>query len=133
MLVRQFRMPILGNSSTDGMLIEACAGVLDDLQPEACIVKEVEEETGFIVTKVEKVFECYMSPGSVTEILHFFVGEYDHKHRITEGGGLAHEEEEIDVLEIPFEKALTMMKTGDIRDAKTMLLLQYAALNNIFV
>jgi GDP-mannose pyrophosphatase NudK len=130
-LVKQFRVPTYMNGNADGQLIEVCAGVLDDQEPEACIIKEVQEETGFIITKATKVFEAYTSPGAVTEILHFFIAEYRQNDKITEGGGLEHEEEDIEVLEIPFKKAMKMMETGEIKDAKTMLLLQYAAIHKL--
>ena len=127
-LTRQFRMPTYINGNETGMMIEACAGLLDTDNPEDCIRRETEEETGYKVTEVQKVYEIYMSPGSVTEILYLFVAEYAKEQKITEGGGLEHEEEEIDVLEIPFDKALAMVKTREIQDAKTVLLLQYAQL-----
>ncbi len=132
-LTRQFRMPTYINGNETGMMIEACAGLLDADNPEDCIRRETEEETGYKVSHVEKVLELYMSPGSVTEILYLFVAEYAQEHKITEGGGLEHEEEDIDVLELPFTKALDMVKTGDIKDAKTVLLLQYAQINNLMV
>ncbi len=130
-LTRQFRMPTYLNGNTDGMLIEACAGLLDDLSPEECIKKETEEETGYRILNVEKVFESYMSPGSVTEILYFFIAEYEPKMKVSEGGGHQEEHENIEVMEIPFDKALTMIKTGQIKDAKTIMLLQYLQLNKI--
>ena len=130
-LTRQFRMPTYVNGNETGMMIEACAGLLDTEHPEDCIRRETEEETGYKITDVQKVFELYMSPGSVTEILYLFVAEYTKEHKMTEGGGLEHEEEEIDVLEIPFAQALDMVKTGEIKDAKTVLLLQYAQINRL--
>ena len=130
-LTRQFRMPTYINGNETGMMIEACAGLLDTDNPEDCIRRETEEETGYKVTEVQKVYEIYMSPGSVTEILYLFVAEYAKEQKITEGGGLEHEEEEIDVLEIPFDKALAMVKTREIQDAKTVLLLQYAQLEGL--
>jgi GDP-mannose pyrophosphatase NudK len=131
-LVKQFRVPTYLNGNTDGQLIEVCAGLLDNQQPEACIINEVAEETGYIIKKATKVFEAYSSPGAVTEILHYFIAEYSQNDKITEGGGLEHEEEDIEVMEIPFKKALKMMETGEIKDAKTMLLLQYAAIHKLF-
>lgn len=125
-LTRQFRMPTYVNGNDDGMLIEVCAGLLDGEQPEACIKKEVEEETGYHIDTVEKVFESYMSPGSVTEILYFFIGEYREGMKLGEGGGAASETENIEVLELTFKQALQMVKDGQIRDAKTIMLLQYA-------
>jgi len=131
-LTRQFRMPTFVNGNASGMMIEACAGLLDGDNPEDCIKKEVEEETGYRIGKVEKVMEVYMSPGSVTEILFFFFGAYEDRQKVGEGGGVAEEQENIEVLEISFEKALEMIKTGEIRDSKTIILLQHAALNGIF-
>jgi len=130
-LTRQFRLPTFTNGNTDGMLIEACAGLLDKDNPEDCIRRETEEETGYKITEVRKIFEAYMSPGSVTEILYFFVAAYTSSMKISEGGGVAHEEENIEVLEIGFDKALQMMNDGVIKDGKTIMLLQYARLNNL--
>ena len=130
-LTRQFRMPTFINGNASGYLIEACAGLLDADNAEDCIRREAEEETGFKITHVEKIFEAYMSPGSVTEILYFFVAEYTKDMKVTEGGGLEEESENIEVLELPFTEALSMIKTGEIMDAKTIMLLQYAALNNL--
>lgn len=132
-LTRQFRMPTYVNGNATGMLIEACAGLLDKDNAEDCIRKETEEETGYQVTKVRKVFESYMSPGSVTEILYFFVAEYDAHMKVSEGGGLEHEQENIEVLELDFEEAYNMIQTGEIRDGKTIMLLQYAKLHNLMV
>ncbi|PHV12210.1 GDP-mannose pyrophosphatase NudK [Chitinimonas sp. BJB300] len=130
-LTRQFRLPTFLNGNADGLLIEACAGLLDEDAPEDCIQREVMEETGYRVDTVTKVFEAYMSPGSVTEILHFFVAEYDHGDKVSEGGGVAHEGEDIEVLEMPFVKALAAMRSGDIRDGKTIILLQYAQIHGL--
>lgn len=124
-LTRQFRMPTYVNGNADGMMIEACAGLLDQDNPEDCIRRETEEETGYKVRDVRKVFEAYMSPGSVTEILYFFVAEYSKDMQISAGGGLDHEQENIEVLEIPFAQALAMIENGEIKDAKTIMLLQY--------
>ncbi len=132
-LTRQFRMPTYINGNTDGMMIEVCAGLLDGDNPEDCIKKEVEEETGYKVDEVKKVFESYMSPGSVTEILYFFIGSYQEDMRIGEGGGAADETENIEVLEYGFEEALAMVKAGEIKDAKTIMLLQYAKLNGVLL
>lgn len=131
-LTRQFRMPTYVNGNEDGMMIEACAGLLDGDNPEDCIRKETEEETGYQIDNVEKVIETYMSPGSVTEILYLFVGEYEDRMKVDEGGGAEDETENIEVLEYPFEKALEMVATREIKDAKTILLLQYAEINNLF-
>lgn len=127
-LTRQFRFPVFVNGH-DGMLIEAAAGLLDDASPEARIRAEVEEETGYFVQNVEKVFEAYMSPGSVTEKLHFFVGEYQASDRLNEGGGLAAEGEDLEVIELPLAQALQAVRQGTIVDAKTIMLLQFVALN----
>ncbi|TMM56808.1 GDP-mannose pyrophosphatase NudK [Maribacter algarum] len=131
-LTRQFRMPTYVNGNEDGMMIEACAGLLDGDNPEDCIRKETEEETGYRIDNVEKVIETYMSPGSVTEILYLFIGEYEDRMRVSEGGGSEHETENIEVLEYSFETAVQMIKTGEIRDAKTIMLLQYAQVNGLF-
>jgi GDP-mannose pyrophosphatase NudK len=130
-LTRQFRMPTYINGNTDGFLIECCAGLLDRDNPEDCIKRETEEETGYKVSHVKKVFEAYMSPGSVTEILYFFVAEYTSSMKISEGGGVHEENENIEVLEIPFLHALQMIKIGEIKDGKTIMLLQYAELNKL--
>lgn len=127
LLVRQFRYPAYENGYDD-LLIEAPAGLLDDATPEARIRAEVEEEVGYRLAEVRKVFECFMSPGSVTEKLHFFVGAYDAGMRVGEGGGLAGEGEDIEVLELTIDQAMTMIERGEICDAKTILLLQYAAM-----
>jgi len=124
LLIRQFRMPTYVNGNPTGMLLETCAGLLDNDSPEDCIRKEAIEETGFAVGKVDKLFEAYMSPGSVTEIVHFFAAEYDESQRQNAGGGV--EDEDIDMLEVPFTEALAMIKDGRIRDGKTIMLLQYA-------
>jgi nudix-type nucleoside diphosphatase (YffH/AdpP family) len=130
-LTRQFRLPTYINGNSTGMLIEACAGLLDNDNPEECIKRETEEETGYKISKVEKIFEAYMSPGSVTEILHFFVAEYSKEMKITNGGGLENEGEDIEVLELAFNEALSMIDSGEIKDAKTIMLLQYIRLKNI--
>ncbi len=131
-LTRQFRMPTYVNGNDSGMLIETCAGLLDENNPEECILREAEEETGYKVKNVSKVFEAYMSPGSVTELLYFFVAEYSADMKVTDGGGLAHEQENIEVLEIPFKDAVKMMVTGEIKDGKTIILFQYAQLHHLF-
>lgn len=128
-LTRQFRMPTFINGNPDGMLIEACAGLLDLDQPAEAIRRETREETGFQIDHVEKIFEAYMSPGSVTEILYFFVAEYTPQDRKDDGGGI--DNEDIDVLELPFEKAMQMVSTGEIKDGKTIMLLYHAQINNL--
>ena len=130
-LTRQFRLPTFINGNESGMLIEACAGLLDKDSPEDCIRRETEEETGYKVTAVRKIFEAYMSPGSVTEILYFFIAEYAQTMKVNDGGGLADEEENIEVLELPIDTALKMMMNGEIKDAKTIMLLQYIRLQEI--
>ena len=130
-LIRQFRMPSYLNGNSDGLLIETCAGVLDGDDPETCVLKEAEEESGIRPRKAEKVFESYMSPGAVTEIIHFYVAEYTDADRVGPGGGLESEQEDIEVLEVPFEKALEMVSDGSIRDGKTIMLLQYAKLQGL--
>ncbi|WP_276483498.1 GDP-mannose pyrophosphatase NudK [Paraflavitalea pollutisoli] len=128
LLTRQFRLPTYINGNPDGMLIEVCAGLLDKDNAEDCIRREAEEEVGYRIGKVEKVFEVYMSPGSVTEILYLFLAEYDPSMKVHEGGGLEEEQENIEVLEIGFAEATRMMGTGEIRDAKTIMLLQHLQL-----
>jgi nudix-type nucleoside diphosphatase (YffH/AdpP family) len=130
-LTRQFRLPAYVNGCEDGLLIEACAGLLDGDDPRTCIQREVEEETGFLVRSPRKILEAYMSPGSVTEKLHFFVAEYDSKDRVSMGGGDASEGEDIEVIEMPLLRALEMIENGAIQDGKTIMLLQYAALNGL--
>ncbi|NII75795.1 nudix-type nucleoside diphosphatase (YffH/AdpP family) [Dyella sp. SG562] len=127
-LVRQFRFPCFVNGH-DGMLIEAPAGLLDQATPEQRIRAEAEEETGYRVGEVRKVFEAFMSPGSVTEKLHFFVAEYDASQKVGDGGGLPGEGEDIEVLELPFDDAMAMLRRGEIVDGKTIMLLQYAAMH----
>ncbi|PKF75729.1 GDP-mannose pyrophosphatase NudK [Chryseobacterium sp. PMSZPI] len=130
-LTRQFRLPTYINGNSTGMLIEACAGLLDNDNPEDCIKRETEEETGYKISKAEKIFEAYMSPGSVTEILHFFIAEYSSEMKINDGGGLEEEGENIEVLELPFNKTLSMIDSGEIKDAKTIMLLQHLKIKGI--
>jgi len=124
-LIRQFRFPTYRDGH-DGFLIETPAGLLDSASPEQRIRAEVEEETGYRVGAVRKVFEVFMSPGSVTEKLHFFVGEYSDATRIGDGGGNLAEGEDIEVMEVPIQQALLMIAEGEIADGKTIMLLQYA-------
>jgi len=126
-LTRQFRLPTFVNGNASGMLIEPCAGLLDSENPWQCITRELREETGFEIHNVRKVMEAYMSPGSVTEILHFFVAEYTPAQRAGMGGGV--EEEDIEVLELTIDEAEAKIASGEIRDGKTIMLLQYAALH----
>jgi len=127
-LTRQFRFPAYVNGCPDGLLIEACAGLLDGEDPHTCIRREAQEETGFVVRAPRKIFEAYMSPGSVTEKLHFFIAEYEPQDRVSEGGGDAAEGEDIEVIEVPLTSTLHMIANGAIQDGKTIMLLQYAAL-----
>jgi nudix-type nucleoside diphosphatase (YffH/AdpP family) len=127
-LVRQFRYPAFVNGYDD-LLIEAAAGLLDNESPEVRILAEAEEETGYRLGKVQKVFEAFMSPGAITEKLHFFVAEYEAGMKVGSGGGIASEGEDIEVLELPIDSAMAMIGDGRIADAKTIMLLQYAALN----
>ncbi|SER84074.1 GDP-mannose pyrophosphatase NudK [Pedobacter rhizosphaerae] len=130
-LTKQFRLPTYLNGNEDGMLIEACAGLLDLDGPEDCIKRETEEETGFNITEITKVFEAYMSPGSVTELLYFFIAAYTPEMKVSDGGGILEEEEHIIVLEIPFAKALEMIETGEIKDGKTIMLIQHLLIKGI--
>lgn len=125
-LTRQFRIATYVNGNETGMLIETCAGLLDDDSPEDCIRKEAIEETGYEVGHVEKLYEMYMSPGGVTELIHFFAAEYNDALRANAGGGV--DDEDIDVMEIPFPKAWAMVKEGRIKDGKTVMLFQHALL-----
>lgn len=128
LLVRQFRYPAFVNGS-DGMLIEAAAGLLDAADPETRIREEAEEELGCRLGEVRKVFDCFMSPGSVTERLHFFVAPYDRAMRVGDGGGVEAEGEDIEVLELSIAQVMAMVAAGEIADAKTIMLLQYARLH----
>ena len=130
-LTRQFRFPAFVNGTPDGMLIEACAGLLDQDDAATCIRRETEEETGYRITEVRKVLEAYMSPGSVTERLYFFVGEYQPKDKVSAGGGEATEGEDIETLEITLDQAMEMVETGQICDGKTILLLMHAKLHRL--
>ena len=127
-LVRQFRYPAYV-SGYDDLMIEAAAGVLDGESPEVRIRAEAEEETGYRLGAIRKVFEAFMSPGALTERMHFFVAEYEPSMQVGSGGGLADEGEDIEVLELSIDQALAMIADGSIADAKTIMLLQYAALN----
>jgi nudix-type nucleoside diphosphatase (YffH/AdpP family) len=127
-LTRQFRYPAYVNGHS-GMLIETAAGLLDEASPEDRIKAEVEEETGFVVSRIERVFEAFMSPGSVTERLYFFVAEYDPASRQSAGGGNVDEGEDIEVLEVGIDEALAAIASGEIQDGKTIMLLQYARIH----
>lgn len=128
-LTKQFRLPTYINGNSTGMLIESCAGLLDLDSPEEAIIRETQEETGYQISAPEKVFELYMSPGSVTEKLYFYIAEYHNDTTRHKGGGV--EEEDIEVLEIPFNEALLMVKSGEIMDGKTIILLQYLEINKL--
>ncbi|MDB5239892.1 MAG: GDP-mannose pyrophosphatase [Spirosoma sp.] len=125
-LTRQFRLPTFVNGNKSGMLIETCAGLLDNDDPQTAILRETEEETGYRIQSVQKVMEAYMSPGSVTEKLFFYLAEYTADTERNAGGGI--DEEEIDILEIPLNEALSMMQRGEIMDGKTIMLLQHLKL-----
>ena len=130
-LTKQFRMPTYVNGNADGFMIEVCAGLLDGDNPENRIIKEVEEETGYRIKNAQKVMEVYSTPGAVTEKVHYFVAEYTEDMKVSEGGGLESENEDIEVLEVAFNEAIDMVKTGEIQDAKSIILLQYAQINNL--
>jgi nudix-type nucleoside diphosphatase (YffH/AdpP family) len=130
LLVRQFRLPV-HLQGDDGLLIEACAGLLEGDDPETCIRKEAEEELGCRLGAVRKIYDIYMSPGSVTERLSFFMAEYSPSDRISDGGGNAHEGEDIEVLEMPLSEALAMVRNGGIVDAKTVMLIQQAVIEGM--
>lgn len=130
-LTRQFRLPTFINGNPSGMLIESCAGLLDKDNAEDCIRRETEEETGYKVWSVKKIFEAYMSPGSVTEVLFFFIAEYSKDMKVNEGGGVEGHED-IEVMELDFDTAYRQIESGEIKDGKTIMLLQYAKLNSLF-
>ena len=132
-LTKQFRMPIYENVQDDCMSIEVCAGAMDkdEENPEICIIREVEEEVGYKIASAKLVLEAYMSPGAVTEKIFHFIAEYSDDMKMNEGGGLEEEGEEIEVLEMSFSKALAMVEKGEIKDAKTVLLLQYAQIHQL--
>lgn len=128
-LTRQFRIPTFLNNNPTGMMMETCAGILEENEdPAQGIIREIEEETGYKVEKVKKLFELYSTPGAVAEMLHYFVAEYTEEQKIGDGGGLDDENEQIDVIELPFEEAYIKVQSGEIKDAKTVILLQYAKL-----
>jgi len=130
-LTKQFRLPTYVNANPTGMMIEVCAGSLEKENPEECVIREIQEETGYRIPKVEKIFESYMSPGAVTEILHFYVAEYRPEMKVDEGGGLDEEHENIEVLELDFKEAYQMISSGKIKDSKTIMLLQYAKIQQL--
>ncbi|MBD0833569.1 NUDIX domain-containing protein [Aestuariibaculum sediminum] len=130
-LTKQFRMPTFLNDNADGFLVEICAGMLDKDNPEDCIIRETEEEVGYRLHSVKKVYEAYSSPGVMTEKMHFFIGEYTENMKVNSGGGLASEHEDIEVLELPFSKAIEMLNSGKIHDTRTIVLLQYALIHKL--
>ncbi|NJC27431.1 nudix-type nucleoside diphosphatase (YffH/AdpP family) [Lewinella antarctica] len=130
-LTRQFRLPTYVNGNEGGFLVEACAGLLDGDNPLDCIKKEVIEETGYHVTKVEKIFEAYMSPGSVTEIIHFFIAKYDESLKKSDGGGVQEETEEIEILEMDFDDAMRRITSNEICDGKTIMLIYHLRVQGI--
>ena len=131
-LTKQFRMPAYANDKNDGMSIEVCAGALDnDESPETCIIREIEEEVGYKINQVTKVLEAYTSPGAVTEKMYMFIAEYSDEMKVNNGGGVHAEDEDIEVLEIAFKEAIQMIHDFEIKDAKTIMLLQYAQTNNL--
>ena len=130
-LTKQFRMPTYMNDNEDGFLVEIAAGMLDKDNPEACIIRETEEEVGYRLKSVKKVYEGYSSPGVMTEKMHFFIGEYTDDMKVNDGGGLESEAEDIEVLEMPFEKAVAMLNNGKIVDTRTIVLLQYAIIHKL--
>jgi nudix-type nucleoside diphosphatase (YffH/AdpP family) len=132
LLTRQFRFPVYVNDHPDGMLLETAAGLLDDDDPATAIRREAAEETGVEIGELQHVFDVYMSPGSVTERIHFFAAAYDPASRVSAGGGLADEGEEIDVVELDIDQALSMIRNGRIQDAKTIMLLQWSMLDGPF-
>jgi nudix-type nucleoside diphosphatase (YffH/AdpP family) len=131
-LTKQFRMPAFENDERDGMSIEACAGAIDKIEsPEATVIRETEEEVGYKIENAKQVLEAYTSPGALTEKMYFFVAPYSDDMKLNSGGGLETEQEEIEVLELPFQQTLKMMESGEIKDAKTIILLQYAQIHQL--
>ncbi|MDB5193410.1 MAG: GDP-mannose pyrophosphatase [Segetibacter sp.] len=128
-LIQQLRIPTFLNQNPTGMMIEVCAGLLEDEKPEEAIIREIKEETGYEVTNVEKVLEAYSTPGAIAEKLHYFIAEYTERDKKDEGGGLDEEQEDIEILEMSFDEAYGKIKTGEIQDAKTIMLLQHAKIH----
>lgn len=129
LLTKQFRMPTYMNGNNDGHLIETCAGMLDGRSPEDCIIKETEEETGLKICNVTQIFNGYTSPGAITEMMYFFIGEYNDEMRVGEGGGLEEENEKIEILEMPFDELFQKIYLGEIIDTKTIVLALHLKLN----
>lgn len=131
-LTKQFRMPIYETTPDEAFSIEACAGAIDtEESPESTIIREIEEEVGYKVNNVKKIREMYMSPGALTEKMYLFIASYSKSMKVNEGGGVKTENEEIEVLELPFSEAIKMMESGEIKDAKTVVLLQYAQIQKL--
>lgn len=126
LLIRQFRLPVLLNGHADGFIIECCAGMLDELNPEQAIIKEIEEETGYQVTEVTKIYEAFATPGAHKEKIHFYTAQYDDKMKIHKGGGDISEQEDIEILEYSYYQIPNLLTSGEIIDAKTIVLLQWA-------
>lgn len=132
LLTEQLRVPVFLNENKSEHLLEACAGIMDKGEyPEECVIREVEEETGYRISHIKRVAEAYSSPGFSTEYVYYFTGEYTPEVKVAEGGGLDTEGEDIKNVELSYEKAKELLLTGKIRDAKTMVLLQYAIIHNI--
>ncbi|WP_158838422.1 NUDIX domain-containing protein [Polaribacter sp. L3A8] len=130
-LIKQFRMPTFLHDNKDGFIVEIPAGLLDADNPEQCIIRETEEEVGIRLKSVNKIYEGYSSPGVLTEKMHFFIGEYTDEMKVSEGGGLESETEDIEILEIPFTEAVRMLNEGEIVDTRTIVLLQYAIIHKL--
>jgi len=131
-LTKQFRIATYINGNESGMLTETCAGLIDNNEtPEATIKREIKEETGYEVENVEKVYQAYTSAGSLTELLYLYIASYAKEQKVSAGGGLAKEGEQLQIMEIPFEQAIQMLERGEIQDAKTIILLQYAQLKGL--
>lgn len=131
LLTKQFRLPVFVTDRNSIAFIETCAGKLDNENPEDAIIRETREETGYKISSAQKIFEAFMSPGGITELVHFFIAEYDESMKVSEGGGAKGEEENIDIMESGIEQAMQMITSGKIKDAKTIMLLLYAKLNNV--
>ena len=133
-LTKQFRMPAYENDPKDGMSIEVCAGAIDNNDTGLeTVIRETEEEVGYVITGAKEVMSCYMSPGAVTEKMQLFVAEYSEDMKVSEGGGLDIENEDIEIIELPFSEVLDMINSGKIQDAKTLLLLQHAQLHKLIM
>ena len=131
-LTRQFRVPTYLNGNPTGMLLETCAGLLEEGEdPDETIIREIKEETGYAIDAVQKIYEAYTSAGSLTELLYLYIAEYRKEQKVSTGGGLPDEGEEIKIVELDFDEALQLMDSGGIKDVKTILLLQYARFKQI--